>query len=636
MVQLKLRVASGNTPADKLQPEITDRRIDGAQHLVVMKKLNRMDKIRLRGGRDALHKEKLAVDSNHLQLQNLLYEADHLRKEVQRCFQFKSEDENIALVPEEQFYAEAPASIARAEVTRTDEHARRLARLEWELQQRKQLAIMCTELQRQKELAAEQIASKTERLESLAPRLDALLRATRPLQEALCMPVEDTWKVNRVARLLPAPLYMAYVNLSAYAEACDVLLVARINGDESDVLDDIDDDDGLDDVVAHDDEDDDEDVNSGLNTPKNVSRGRGGLNDDDAMESDGEERRVRHHHHHHHNHRNQQHADANAAMQPTANQQSAASAPNGIAKASTDEVQLERLLRAHPLSVSFEVRTRGKTAVLCVTLRYLTALNLVTVTCSTSGLPAPAQSTDDPILSAGSLLTALTAGDTGAESPNPKTFYQLNGLHVAPERFAALLVAKKLGRPYRWAQQLCGLDFASSAGAVDGMELAVAGAGGGGGNVVAQLEVTQAAVPSVVRQIRQRWQTRLRLCEQIRALCASAVSVPLLATPSTAAAQSNATAAAAVLLRWLPMDWSEYQAQASAQRFVQAGRTVVDENDLFYGVSVARGEIARFECAVRVSVRHPRTLPLWALTFHARDSTPTTAQTNAVVRVSER
>lgn len=94
-----------------------------------------MDKVRLRSGRDILHNERQTVDSNRLQLQNLIYEAEHLRKEVQRCFQFKSQDEEIDLIPEKEFYEQAPENISRLDKTANDEHARRLARLAWELQQ---------------------------------------------------------------------------------------------------------------------------------------------------------------------------------------------------------------------------------------------------------------------------------------------------------------------------------------------------------------------------------------------------------------------------------------------------------------------------------------------------------------------
>lgn len=209
-----------------------EKRVDGSFLFATLKKLNRLDKVRQRVGRDALHKEKLSVDSNKLQLQNLLYEADHLRREVQHCLQFKSQDEDIDLVPEKEFYAQAPPSISRPEKTTTDEHARRLARLEWELHQRKELAIKCKELQMAKEKVAKQIESTATRMDSLAPCLEALLKSTRPLQEALEINIENDWAVQKMARLLPRPLYLVYVNLSAYADTTDRLLSTVIEGDE--------------------------------------------------------------------------------------------------------------------------------------------------------------------------------------------------------------------------------------------------------------------------------------------------------------------------------------------------------------------------------------------------------------------
>lgn len=221
-----------NQSTSKAQEEINEKRIKGSFYFAILKKLNRLDKVRLRAGRDTLHKEKLTVDSNKLQLQNLLYEADHLRKEVQHCLQFKSHDEEIDLVSEDEFYREAPATISRREKTESDEHARRLARLEWELQQRKQLSIMCKELQAAKEKVAEGIESKSNRLDSLIPCLDELLKATRPLQDALEINIEKEWAVQKVANLLPRPLYVVYINLSAYAETSDKLVTTVINGDE--------------------------------------------------------------------------------------------------------------------------------------------------------------------------------------------------------------------------------------------------------------------------------------------------------------------------------------------------------------------------------------------------------------------
>lgn len=226
IAQLKTQSSS------KAQDEIKEKRVTGSFLFALLKKLSRLDKVRLRAGRDALHKEKLMVDSNKLQLQNLLYEADHLRKEVQHCLQFKSQDEDIDLVDEEKFYKEAPDTISRPEKTQSDEHARRLARLEWELHQRKELASMCKTLQNAKESVAREIESKTNQLQSLMPNLEVLQKATRPLQEALEINLEREWAIQDTARLLPRPLYVAYANLSAYSEISKKLIDVQIVGDE--------------------------------------------------------------------------------------------------------------------------------------------------------------------------------------------------------------------------------------------------------------------------------------------------------------------------------------------------------------------------------------------------------------------
>ena len=60
-------------------------------------------------------------------------------------------------------------------MTQNDAHQLKLARLEWELEQRKQLAAMCQKLQADKETVAKEIQTKKERLENLTPRLKSIL-----------------------------------------------------------------------------------------------------------------------------------------------------------------------------------------------------------------------------------------------------------------------------------------------------------------------------------------------------------------------------------------------------------------------------------------------------------------------------
>lgn len=84
-----------------------------SSHFLTLKKLNRLDKLRTKQSRDKTQASRQQVDSYHLQLQNLLYEVLHLEKEVSKCLQFKSEDEEIDLVSLEEFYKNAPEEISR-------------------------------------------------------------------------------------------------------------------------------------------------------------------------------------------------------------------------------------------------------------------------------------------------------------------------------------------------------------------------------------------------------------------------------------------------------------------------------------------------------------------------------------------
>lgn len=57
--------------------------------LCVIKKLNRIDKMRNVFGRDLLSGEKQKCDSIKLSYQNLVYELHHLVSEANKCLAFK-------------------------------------------------------------------------------------------------------------------------------------------------------------------------------------------------------------------------------------------------------------------------------------------------------------------------------------------------------------------------------------------------------------------------------------------------------------------------------------------------------------------------------------------------------------------
>ncbi|XP_060641269.2 THO complex subunit 5 homolog [Anolis sagrei] len=210
--------------------EIEERRIQSCVHFMTLKKLNRLAHIRLKSGRDQTHEAKQKVDAYHLQLQNLLYEVMHLQKEITKCLEFKSKHEEIELVGLESFYLEAPREISRPEVTREDPHQQTLARLDWELEQRKRLAEKYKEGLSQKETILKEIEVKKEYLTNLQPRLHSIMQASLPVQEYLSMPFDQVHKQHETARHLPPPLYVLFVQASAYGQACDKKLVVAIEG----------------------------------------------------------------------------------------------------------------------------------------------------------------------------------------------------------------------------------------------------------------------------------------------------------------------------------------------------------------------------------------------------------------------
>ncbi|KAH0625513.1 hypothetical protein JD844_015057 [Phrynosoma platyrhinos] len=181
--------------------------------------MSEIQELKSKGSKDSA---KQKVDAYHLQLQNLLYEVMHLQKEITKCLEFKSKHEEIELVSVEEFYKEAPPEISKAEITRADPHQQTLSRLDWELEQRKRLA--------NKEKILKEIEVKKEYLSNLQPRLNSIMQASLPVQEYLSMPFEQVHKQYETATHLPPPLYVLFVQASAYGQACDKKLAVAIEG----------------------------------------------------------------------------------------------------------------------------------------------------------------------------------------------------------------------------------------------------------------------------------------------------------------------------------------------------------------------------------------------------------------------
>ncbi|KAJ9596915.1 hypothetical protein L9F63_012040 [Diploptera punctata] len=373
IAQLKAKNVGANN--EQVLEEIAEKRIQASLLFVVLKKLNRLEKFRTKTSRDTLNREKQQVDSYHLQLQNLLYEILHLKKEVTKCLQFKSKDEEIDLVPVEDFYKEAPQSLSRPDVTENDSHQLKLARLEWELEQRKQLAAMCHKLQAAKETVAKEIQTKRERLENLTPRLKSILEVTKPLQDYLGLPLDKIRRQHQAAYHLPKPLYVLYVQADAYREACDSLLTVAVNGDEEEAKSLKQ---SLDDTAA--------------------------AEESDSDQEDSGDRQKRHH--------------------------------RKLSRTDRMEERKKRLLLRHPLTVEITIKLRDNNCIV-LSFYYLVHLHIVTVKTRVILTQAVHGISAGDLIAPNNILTALFPYDLGLDSPNVANHYQLQS--VGLEEFATYI-----------------------------------------------------------------------------------------------------------------------------------------------------------------------------------------------------
>ncbi|XP_052872664.1 THO complex subunit 5 homolog [Anopheles cruzii] len=547
--------------SDEARLKVAEKRIEGSLAFVLLKKLNRLDKVRIRDGREALHKEKLRVDSNRLQLQNLLYEAEHLKREVQRCYLFKSQDEEIELVPVEEFYQRAPKTVSQPEKTKTDEHSRRIARLEWELQQRKELDAHLKVLQTLKEAMHKDIVAKSERLDSLAPRLQDLLVATRPLQEALQMPIEKGWEVQKNVRLLAQPLYLLYANVTAYGDACDNLLSTSIHGDEEEAKQ-------IETMLQH-------EASSQCGNDSGSNRDRADSDNDDNEQELERGTKKRHH--------------------------------RSQTKTNLTEQKRESLFKAHPLCVTVTIRVKNRATGaapgpgLAMTFSYLPNMNIVTMNCALVDLQPSGVAAGD-VLSLDTVLTELFPNDTGTESPNPKTKYQLQNVSIDAHELVQLLKDKGLGKPFRWVQELCGLEFiyptySGSRGHSTSGESGLTGATGR----------CHETIPSIIRTIRTRWEARLQLYQQIYDLESKLIDT------SINDEHGHPIRISSTLLQWSSITHEDYVASGTAGKFLDDA--VASSSDLFFRAIVIRGS-AKLESYICVPCRYPEEAPLWSFSLN--------------------
>jgi THO complex subunit 5 len=169
-----------------------------------------------------------------------------------------------------------------------------------------------------------------------------------------------------------------------------------------------------------------------------------------------------------------------------------------------------------------------------------------------------------------------------------------------PNDLIKLLDEKKLGKPYKWAQRLCGIKFNETL--VDGPSF----------------ELCQNTVPELIKQIRSRLQARMKLYYQIQSLEVGKISLV------------GAVKISSILQQFVALSFAEYSSVGYTRKFIDEG--LVNSNDLFYRAILTRGS-AKLESYIAVPSDFPNEFPLFAISLDWNDQ-KLNSENNSNVRVS--
>ncbi|EGG08057.1 uncharacterized protein MELLADRAFT_71565 [Melampsora larici-populina 98AG31] len=152
---------------------------EAASLFATLKAVNRLSSSTVGDCKSKTNQARAELDSIHLGLQNLVYERRHLEREIKKCHEFESEYQNIAIHPIEEFVSLMEAS---GTPVPSDSHELMLARLRYELAERKRFEGEKKELLQRKVKLSKDNDEKKAKLDELEKQLDQFVISTKEIQ----------------------------------------------------------------------------------------------------------------------------------------------------------------------------------------------------------------------------------------------------------------------------------------------------------------------------------------------------------------------------------------------------------------------------------------------------------------------
>lgn len=522
--------------------KMVELRIQGSFNFLALKQLNRVAQIRCKEVKEETLEAKQKLDGYNLTLDNLQYEINHLNKEITKCVEFKSRHDDVSLVPIAKFYEEAPIEISKPETTRNNNHSQTLARLDWELEQRKRLSGKLNALEDVKSDIAKRTSEKKDKLNSLVPCLDNLLKMSLPLQEALDLPMDKTRKLQELSALLPRPLFVLFIQSKAYQEACDLSMEVVIEGDEEAArkLQQI------------------EDRSVTVQTAGSAVK---------DVESDSETEEV---------------DEQDSGRKRRSNKKQDQEVKMDVQDSQT---AYDKVFHSHPLHVKIIIKIKpDQGTTLDLSFSYFQNLGCVAVKAVLQGIHIDAKSNAKSLLQNSGLLDCLKPSDTGSEIPNKSCQYLLSETTTSLES-----IFNEVGRPYSWAQNLCGLDFFN---ANDHLKQKPG----------QDMNLSFKHIGNTIKLIRQRVNSRMTLVHEISSFGKCVVDCSHLKTETQSTLES-----------WKCLTKEEFSSMKQNQTIAEFNLLVSDDTSFYLATLQHKWTKAKLEAAFVLFPDHPRSVPLVTL-----------------------
>lgn len=196
------------------------------------------------------------------------------------------------------------------------------------------------------------------------------------------------------------------------------------------------------------------------------------------------------------------------------------------------------------------------------------------------------------VLNADSILNELYPGDNGHDSPHPATVYLLNSAGIV-EEFQQFI--PEIGKPYIWAQRMCGLDF--MAVSLDAHKSSK--------NIQPCQSLSVASVENFIFTLKKRLRSRIELMQELQDLeCGKILPTKGVSCPIRLSGS---------LTQWQTVGWPEYS-QAPSTLFVISEGLVTSDNMLYRAIITRQS--AKLVALVAISNDYPKKAPIFSLTLH--------------------